>query len=830
MTRKGVKILNEKETSFLIYIVDDQHINLDLISIFLKHKGFNILTQTDIMKAIPEIQKTCPDLILLDVLMPNLSGFDACCLLKSSPQTKDIPIIFITALDDIENKIKGLELGAVDYIIKPIHLPELLSRINSSLKIRNLTKSLQQQNQLLSDEILARKKAQLELKNSEKKLKTIINNNLNGMVIVDQNGKILFLNSEAEKLFNRKREKMLGEILGIPLEFDKIIELDIPHSSWQLITVEIRAVPIIWNDNNVFLISLTNITEQKKIEEKLNILFQASEQSPASIIITDTDGNIEYVNPKFEAISGYKEEEIIGKNPRILKSGHTTSKDYENLWATLTKGKEWHGEFHNIKKNGELYWEKALISPIFNSAGVITHYMAVKEDITEKKQQETLLQYQAKYDHLTNIPNRNYALEKVNYLLAQAKETQTNLGLMFIDLDHFKEVNDNLGHDFGDELLIQATERMKKALRNTDLLARLGGDEFFIAIPFVEKFSHLETVAEKIIKLLRQNFNIFDHSVSISASIGVTFFPYDGDNLKQLIRNADLAMYQAKKQGKNQFKFYQSEMNKIEINKSNLEKNFHQAIERKEFQLVYQPVVELTTQLINSAEALIRWENKELGLIWPEKFIPILEKNGMIIPLENWILQSVVEDIKTWEEIKDIPISVNLSEYEFEDENIINRLTKFIPENHRQHNNIQIEVTEQMLLEKKSITTIFNDILKLNIDLCLDNFGIGFSSLTNLSKFTFSSIKIDSSLIHRIVEDDKIKLLVKSIISVAKVLNIKTIAKNIETKEQLDILINLGCDYGQGYFFSEPLSTINFIQYLLKQQKQIKNSLNIYDG
>lgn len=559
-------------------------------------------------------------------------------------------------------------------------------------------------------------------------------------------------------------------------------------------------------------------------------MFQASEQSPASIIITDTDGNIEYVNPKFEAISGYKEEEIIGKNPRILKSGHTTSKDYENLWATLTKGKEWHGEFHNIKKNGELYWEKALISPIFNSAGVITHYMAVKEDITEKKQQETLLQYQAKYDHLTNIPNRNYALEKVNYLLAQAKETQTNLGLMFIDLDHFKEVNDNLGHDFGDELLIQATERMKKALRNTDLLARLGGDEFFIAIPFVEKFSHLETVAEKIIKLLRQNFNIFDHSVSISASIGVTFFPYDGDNLKQLIRNADLAMYQAKKQGKNQFKFYQSEMNKIEINKSNLEKNFHQAIERKEFQLVYQPVVELTTQLINSAEALIRWENKELGLIWPEKFIPILEKNGMIIPLENWILQSVVEDIKTWEEIKDIPISVNLSEYEFEDENIINRLTKFIPENHRQHNNIQIEVTEQMLLEKKSITTIFNDILKLNIDLCLDNFGIGFSSLTNLSKFTFSSIKIDSSLIHRIVEDDKIKLLVKSIISVAKVLNIKTIAKNIETKEQLDILINLGCDYGQGYFFSEPLSTINFIQYLLKQQKQIKNSLNIYDG
>lgn len=824
MIHKGVKILKKKKISFLIYVVDDQRINLDLISIFLKDQGFNIFTETDIIKAIPEIEKLSPDLILLDILMPNLDGFDACYLLKSSPKTKDIPIIFLTALDDSQNKIRGLELGAIDYIIKPINLPELLSRINSFLKITSLTKHLQKQNQLLSTEILARKKAQLALKNSDERLKTIINNNLNGMIVVDSYGKILFLNTEAEKLFNRKKEKMLGEILGIPLEFDKIIELDIPQFQEKLITVEMRAVPIIWNDNSVFLISLTDITERKKMEEKLKILFQASEQSPASIIITDIEGNIEYVNPKFEAISGYKEEEVIGKNPRILKSGYTSKNDYKNLWECLKKGEDWQGEFHNMKKNGELYWEKALISPIFNSVGAITHYMAVKEDITEKKKQETLLQYQAQYDHLTKIPNRNYALEKVNSLLAQAKETQTNLGLMFIDLDHFKEVNDNLGHDFGDELLIQATERMKKALRNTDLLARLGGDEFFIAIPFVEKFSHLETVAEKIIRLLRQTFHIFNHQVFISASVGITFFPHDGDNLKQLIRNADLAMYESKKNGRNQFKFYQGEMNKIEINKSNLEKNFYQAIEKNEFKIVYQPVVKLSTQLITSAEALIRWENKELGLIYPEKFIPTLEKNGLIFNLENWLLKSVNEDIKTWEKIKHIPISVNLSEYQFKDEEILTRLLKFIPENHRQQSNIQIEVKEEMLLEKKYlVTTIFNDILKLNIDLCLDNFGIGFSSLTNLHKFSFTSLKIDQSLINDITKQEKTQLLVKSIIAVAKVLNIKTIAKNVETKEQLDILIKLGCDYGQGYFFSEPLSSINLIQYLLKQQLTINN-------
>jgi diguanylate cyclase (GGDEF)-like protein/PAS domain S-box-containing protein len=814
---KGDKILKNKKTSFLIYVVDDQRINLDLISIFLEDQGFNILTETDIIKAIPEIEKLSPDLILLDILMPNLDGFEACYLLKSSQKTKNIPIIFLTTLDDRQNKIKGLELGAIDYIFKPINFSELSSRINSFLKITNLTKHLQKQNELLSTEILARKKAQLALKNSEEKLKTIINNNLNGMIVVNSDGEILFLNTEAEKLFNRKKEKMLGEILGIPLEFDKVIELDIPQFKEKLITVEMRAVPIIWNDNSVFLISLTDITERKKMEEKLKILFQASEQSPASIIITDIQGNIEYVNPKFEAISGYKEEEIIGKNPRILKSGYTSSNDYKNLWECLKRGEEWQGEFHNMKKNGELYWEKALISPIFNSVGAITHYMAVKEDITEKKKQEILLQYQAQYDHLTKIPNRNYALEKVNFLLKQAKETQTNLGLMFIDLDHFKEVNDNLGHDFGDELLIQATERMKKALRNTDLLARLGGDEFFIAIPFVEKFSHLETVADKIIRLLRQTFYIFNHQVLISASVGITIFPHDGDNLKQLIRNADLAMYESKKNGRNQFTFYQREMKEIEINKSNLEEDFYKAIEKNEFKILYQPMVKLSNQLIMGVEAFIRWENQELGLISSEKFIPMLKKNGMIFTLENWILTSVMEDIKIWKKIKHIPISINLSEYQFQDENIVNRLVKLIPKDYCQHD-IQIEIKEEILLEKSSLVkTIFNDILKLDIDICLDNFGIGFSSLTNLHKFSFTSLKIDKSLIHDIAKQEKAQLFVKSIIAVAKVLNIKTIAKNIETKEQLDILIKLGCDYGQGYFFSEPLSSINLVQYLLKQ-------------
>lgn len=822
---KVVKILSNKKKSFLIYIVDDQKINLNLLSIFLTRQGFDIITEIDILKAIPAIEKIHPDLILLDILMPNLSGFEACSLLKSSPITKDIPIIFLSALDGIKDKIKGLELGAMDYVTKPFQFPELLSRINVCLKIQRLHDNLEKQNKILIAEIKAKKKAELALKKSEEKVKTIINNNLNGMMVLDHDGIILFVNKEAEKIFDRTSDKMLGETLGLPLEFDKISELEIPQKQSQstevkqeLLIVEMRAVPIIWNDKNAYLISFINITERKKMEDKLKILFQASEQSPASIVITNIEGNIEYVNPKFEELSGYKEEEVLGKNPRILKSGHFQECDYKKLWQTITQGKEWQGEFHNRKKNGELYWEKALISPIFNSVGAITHFMAVKEDITEKKQQEILLQYQAKYDHLTKIPNRNYALEKVNYLLNQARDTNTNLGLMFIDLDHFKDVNDNLGHDFGDELLIQATQRMKNALRSTDLLARLGGDEFFMAIPYITKSEDLEKIATKIIKLLHQNFHIFERQISISASIGITIFPQDGDNLKQLIRNADLAMYEAKKNGRNQFEFYHVEMTKKKITNFHLEQNLLKAIEKQEFKIVYQPIIEFNSQLIIGAEALIRWENKEIGLIYPEKFIPILEKNGMIVTLEEWMLKSMAEDIKQWKIIKNIPISIKLSEYQFQDHNLIQKLINFIVKNQQENNIIDIQINEEILFEKKYfVKDILDKLSQLNINLSLDNFGMDCLHLQHFQKFKFKYLKIHHSLINNLVDNPETKLLVKSIITLAQIFKIKTIAHGVETIQQVEILRELNCDYGQGYFFSQALSPTNLTQYLLKK-------------
>lgn len=810
-----------RQPPYLIYIIDDDKTNLEILSLFLKKNGFRVIAETEIVKGIQEIFEVVPDLIILDILMPELNGFRACSILKKSPKTRDIPIIFLTALKDTEDKVKGLELGAYDYITKPVQYPELLSRINSCLKISQLTKKLKAQNKRLLAEVKARKEAEIQLKETEEKLKTIINNSLQGMVVVDLEGKIIFINQQAEKLFNRPRHSLLGETLGIPAELNTISELEIPRKKGEVITVEMRAVPIIWNSRGAYLISLIDITERKKMEQELRILYQASEQSPASIVITDVHGNIQYVNAKFEAISGYKREEVIGKNPRILKSGYTSPEEYKKLWQTITSGKEWRGEFHNKRKNGELYWERALISPIFNSAGVITNYVAIKEDITEQKKQEIILKYQAIYDNLTKIPNRNYALQKIGEILEEAREKKSSVGLLFIDLDHFKEVNDTFGHDYGDELLIQATERMKKALRSTDLIARMGGDEFFVAIPMVTNPLQLQIIAEKIISVLSEPFEILKKKVNISASIGIAIFPQDGEDLKQLIRRADLAMYQAKRNGRHQFQFYHDELDDPDEEQSSWEKNFFEAIHNNQLKFLYQPVVDLATEKVVSAEILVRWQHPKVGLIYPEEFIPPLEKNGLIYVFEDYLVSTLINDLRNWPILKTIPISINLSEYQLKSRDTLKTIQEYIGKNQINPGKLQFEIKEESL--QKNISTgsiIIRGLDQLGIQLCLDDFGQGTSCISHLQKFPFKFVKIAQNCVGRIETDKEIKTFIQAIIAACKVLNVRTIAKGIEKEKQKEILRKINCDYGQGYLFSHPLTAPDFASYLNGKSKE----------
>lgn len=808
--------------SAFILIIDDQSINLKLMTILLETEGYNVGVANNGEEGIKKVEQLLPDLILLDILMPGIDGFETCRRLKASNKTKNIPIIFMSALHKIKDKIQGFELGAVDYITKPFDDQEVFARINTQIKLSKLNQELINKNQLLLKEIEERKQVESQLLQSKKRLKTIINTNVNGIVLIDEEGKILFINPAAEKLFSRRAKNMKGETFGIPFTTGELTQINIPNPNGNLLTAEMRVVNILWENKPAYLVSLVDISDRQKMEEKLNILFQATEQSPASIVITDSQGNIQYVNPKFEEISGYREEELLGKNPRLLKSGYTSNEEYKKMWETLTKGKEWHGEFQNIKKNGDFYWEKASISPIINNQGKTTHFVAVKEDITTKKYQEDMLQYQAHYDCLTDIPNRNFALKELDSYIYKAEKNGENLGLMFLDLDHFKDVNDSLGHDFGDELLKQTANRIKNILRETDLVARLGGDEFLIVIPYVSNKIALQIIANKIVNCLQKTFNLDANEVLVSASVGVTIYPEDGKTAKDLMRNADTAMLSAKRNGRNNYQFFTSTMNQAVLRKLQLQKNLTHALEKQEFKLVYQPIIDLKSHTVVSAEVLMRWENEELGLVTPNQFIPIAEETGLIIDIGEWLLSSACKEAASWQNNYNLSIAINISPRQFKDHNLLKFISQALKSSQLKPHFLELEITEKLLLEDSPyIDDILREINNLDISFSLDDFGTGYSSLSYLMKFPFKTLKIDQSFIADIVNNERVKILVKTIIGMAKSLNLKVIAEGIENQAQFSLLKSLDCDYGQGYFFSKPLCSNHFSQYLLDNSYQL---------
>lgn len=651
---------------------------------------------------------------------------------------------------------------------------------------------------------------------AQEKLGAIAHYNLNGLMVTDEEGTILFLNPACKKIFGRQINQMFGELFGIPLAPQKSTEIIIPHQQGKILIVKMDVTPIPWENQKAYLITFIDITKTKELEEQFKFLHQASEQSPASIMITDNTGKIQYVNSKFETITGYTREEVIGQNPRILKSGETTKEEYQQLWKTISHGKEWHGEFHNRKKNGELFWEIASISPIKDEYGFISHYVAVKEDITEKKHQEELLSHQANYDYLTELPNRLLGMERLKQEIAKANRNNLSIALIFLDLDNFKNINDTLGHQYGDELLIVVAQRLQECLRKSDTVARLGGDEFLIIISALSSPSQGEIIASKLLYAMRKSFTIAGEERFISASIGITFYPQDGDNIQNLIQNADLAMYAAKRRGKNNFKFFNSRMNEVAQKKMQQETYLRQALKNHELFLVYQPIIDLKTKKIVGVESLMRWNNSILGNVSTVEFISIAEETGLITDLGKWLLESVCQQLADWQH-QGIYIyaSINLSPRQFRDVNLVEIILEMTKKYHIKPHYLKLEITEQLLVEDiPSVKGLLFNLSQLGFDLYLDDFGTGYSSLSYLRKYPFKVIKIDRSFVLDMEESDQGKALIKTMIAMAYNLNLSVIAEGIETINQLKFLEAENCCGGQGYLFSRPLSTDNLLDFI----------------
>lgn len=679
-------------------------------------------------------------------------------------------------------------------------------------------------------DITERKKSEIELRESEARLKTIINTNVNGLVVISEEGKVLFVNPAAELLFGKKAEELLGNLVGLPLVTGESTEVAIPHKNGELIIAQMRVVEIIWESKTAFLASLVDITERKKAEEKLKILYQACEQSPASIVITDAQGNIQYVNPKFENVTGYTQAEVIGKNTRILKSGYTSDSEYRQLWETLIEGKEWHGEFHNKKKNGECYWEFASISPLKDEFDQITHFVAVKEDITQRKKAEELLTHQANFDPLTDLPNRTLGMDRLQQAIAWAQRNNKYIAVMFLDLDHFKIINDTLGHKYGDQLLILAAKRLSNCLRKTDTISRLGGDEFLIIISNLDSPSQSESIAKKILNRLQKAFILQGEEIFVSASIGITIYPNDSQDLEILMQNADMAMYSAKRQGRNNFQFFTSILNEQAKRRMLRENHLRNALKKEEIYIAYQPLINLKTEKIIGAEALMRWHNFYLGLVSPIEFIPIAEETGIIIDLGEWLLEKVCHQVSLWhQEGHLLKIAVNLSPRQFRETNLLEMITNIVKKNQIDPRYLELEITEQLLLEDvPGAKDLLIQLHQRNFTVSMDDFGTGYSSLSYLQKFPFKVLKIDKSFIRDIPYDADAIALVKSIITMAHGLKLKVVAEGIESEAQLRFLQAENCDYGQGYYFSKPLISSDFLTLLNNNNSSYNSPMDNY--
>ncbi|WJW74417.1 EAL domain-containing protein [Thiohalobacter sp. IOR34] len=547
--------------------------------------------------------------------------------------------------------------------------------------------------------------------------------------------------------------------------------------------------------------------ELEERNQQLRLLNLALEQSPTAVLVMDRRFRIIYTNPAFTSITGYTPAEARGRHPAFQLSADNPSHLTDKVTEQLRHGNSWQGEFIGQRRNGERFWVEAILSPVRDEAGKITHYLGIEEDITQRKQYEEQLVKQANFDALTGLPNRLLGMDRLQQALVHGRRQQLKTVLLFLDLDHFKNVNDTLGHSYGDLLLVEAARRIRNCVREEDTVARLGGDEFVVILSDVRDAAATESLAEKICQVLSSPYRLAGRELHISVSIGITVAPDDSTDVNTLLRNADTAMYRAKAAGRNGFQYYTRTMNEEAQARMQIESELHGALERGEFEILYQPILSTATRNIVAAEALLRWNNPQLGQVPPERFIPIAEESGLIIPLGDWVLREACRHAIGWDQPPPFVVAVNLSRVQFRDPAYLQRVRGILQETGLSPAQLHLEITEHTLMEEiGEVTDTINALHNLGIDLCIDDFGTGYSSLSYLRRFPCRTLKIDKSFIHDLREDADHAALVNAIIQMGHSLGMNIIAEGVENEEQLEFLRQQGCEYVQGFLFSSPLS------------------------
>jgi len=565
------------------------------------------------------------------------------------------------------------------------------------------------------------------------------------------------------------------------------------------------------------------LKERQYHQNTLIKLKSAVEQSASGVIITDLKGKIEYVNPRFLEINGFSKEEVVGKTPSVIKSNQNPPEIYEQMWSNLKAGIEWRGEIKNRTKIGEIYWCSETISPIKNSQDEITHYLAVIEDISERKSAEATIQRLAFYDPLTELPNRRLLSERLQQAIVTSQREHSSIALLYLDLDRFKTINDTLGHLAGDQLLQESAKRFLDCLRESDTLARLGGDEFAILMPAPVHQEELSKVANRLLNCMQTPFQLGKQEVIVTTSIGISIYPTDTTDIQTLFSNADVAMYHAKGRGKNTYQFFSDGLNKAASERLLLEIGLRKALDNGQLYIEYQPKLDLSSNQIYGMEALLRWHHPEMGFIPPDKFIPLAEEIREIDKIGHWVLQQVCIQNKKWHNQGfKLIASVNISPLQFQAEDLRSRIDNILRDTDLAPEYLELEITESALMEEPDHTRqILEGLSTLGLSLSIDDFGTGYSSLSYLKQFPVNTLKIDRSFVNDIVIDEDDRAIASSVIALAKTMKLEVIAEGVEDLEQQSLLKELGCHHIQGYYLSRPLGTEKFIQFVTEKAQQV---------
>ncbi len=697
-----------------ILVVDDMSSNRALLEKMIIRLGQHVITAGSASEALSLCDEYDFDLILLDVSMPGIDGFELAKILKNKTKTKGIKIIFVTGVKKQRlDHLQGLNLGAVDYIEKPIDHELFSSKIKTCLKIVAQEKLLRQHN------------------------------------------------------------------FELQLEIERRVSLE----------NELRLSAAIFNEGS------------------------------DAVLITDNQQKIIKVNPAFTQITGYFEQEVLGKTPDILASGKHDKAFYQGMWQSILNKGKWSGEIWNKRKDGIIYPEWETITAV-KSGDEIVNYIATFSDISQYKTQEEKIKYLAYQDHLTDLPNKPFFQKQIEQSLSRPKTLGMSGALLYLDINDFKKINETLGHNFGDQLLIHFSQKLNQLVSKNVIVSRFGGDEFVLWVDDING-THNDAIdsATRLAASIQNEFSkpikVDQYDIIVTSSIGIAIYPNDGISCEQLIRKADTAMYKAKEEGINTFKFFQLDMEKSAKKRLLIESELRRAIYEGELELHYQPQVNVKSGDVIGAEALLRWESSQLGNVSPADFIPIAETSGLIIEVGNWVLTHACQQIKQWEDTGIFDelqtISINISPVHFESEGFISDLSSTINKVGICASHLDIELTETALVSDiNKVRDQLDEIKKIGCSISIDDFGTGYSSLKYLSEFPLDVLKIDKCFVDDIDNKSANLAIVNSIVSMAKMLNAHIVAEGVEQQSQLKILDDAGCDLYQGYLFSPAVTFLDF--------------------